>query len=80
MKLQRRLAVVAAASILATGLVVPAVQAAEKDQQANNPLTTSSDSIVGNVEDAIATVFLARVFGPAISSCIANNDTICEFI
>lgn len=34
MKLQRRLAVVAAASILATGLVVPAVQAAE--QSTNN--------------------------------------------
>jgi hypothetical protein len=43
MKLQRRLAVVNATSILATGLVAPAFQAAEQNQQANNPVTTRGE-------------------------------------
>lgn len=80
MKLQRRLVVVAVTSMLASGLAIPAVHAADQKQQANNQVTTSSESIVDGVKDSIATLFLARLFGPAVSSCIANNDASCEFI
>ena len=80
MKLQRRLAVVAATSILASVLAVPAVHAADQKTPANNQVTTSSEGIVDGVKDSIATLFLFRLFGPSVSSCIANNDASCEFI
>ena len=80
MKLQRRLAVVAVTGMLASGLAIPAVHAADQKQQANNQMTTSSEGIVDSVKDSIATLFLVRLFGPAVSSCIANNDASCEFI
>ena len=80
MKLQRRLAVVVMTSMLASGLAVPAVHAADRKPQANNQVTTSSEGIVDGVKDSIATLFLVRLFGPAVSSCIMNNDASCEFI
>ena len=80
MKLQRRLAVVAMTSMLASGLAVPAVHAAAQKPQSNNQVTTSSEGIVDGVKDSIATLFLFRLFGPAVSSCIAGNDASCEFI
>ena len=80
MKLQRRIAVVAMTSMLASGLAVPAVHAADQKPQANNQVTTSIEGIVDGVKDSIATLFLVRLFGPAVSSCIMNNDASCEFI
>ena len=80
MKLQRRLAVVVATSMLASGLAIPAVHAADQKPQANNQVTTSSEDIVDGVKDSIATLFLFRLFGPSVSSCIANNGASCEFI
>lgn len=80
MKLQRRLAVVVATSMLASGLAIPAVHAADQKLQANNQVTTSSEGIVDGVKDSIATLFLVRLFGPAVSSCLTNNDASCEFI
>lgn len=80
MKLQSRLAVVAMTSMLASGLAIPAVHAADQKPQANNQVTTSSEGIVDGVKDSIATLFLFRLFGPAVSSCIMNNDASCEFI
>ena len=80
MKLQRRLAVVAATSILASVLAVPAVHAADQKLQVNNQVTTSSEGIVDGVKDSIATLFLVRLFGPSMSSCVAGNDASCEFI
>ena len=80
MKLQRRLAVVAMTSMLASGLAIPAVHAADQKQQANNQVTTSSEGIVDGFRDSIATLFLFRLFGPSVSSCIAGNDASCEFI
>jgi len=80
MKLQRRLAVVVMTSMLASGLAVPAVHAADQKPQANNQVTTSSEDIVDGVKDSIATLFLFRLFGPSVSSCIANNGASCEFI
>ena len=77
MKLQRRLAVVAMTSMLASGL---AIHAADQKPQANNQVTTSSEGIVDGVKDSIATLFLVRLFGPSMSSCIAGNDASCEFI
>ncbi|EKX89891.1 hypothetical protein HMPREF9997_01586 [Corynebacterium durum F0235] len=43
-------------------------------------MTTSSEGIVDGVKDSIATLFLVRLFGPAVSSCLTNNDASCEFI
>ena len=80
MKLQRRLAVVAMTSMLASGLAIPAVHAADRKPQANNQVTTSSEGIVDGVKDSIATLFLFRLVGPSGSSCIMNNDASCDFI
>jgi len=80
MKLQRRLAVVVATSMLASGLAIPAVHAADQKPQANNQVTTSSEGIVDGVKDSIATLFLVRLFGLAVSSCLTNNEASCEFI
>ena len=80
MKLQHRLAVVAATSMLASGLAIPAVHAADQKLQVNNQVTTSSEGIVDGVKDSIATLFLVRLSGPSMSSCIAGNDASCEFI
>ncbi len=80
MKLQRRLAVVAMTSMLASGLAVPAVHAADQNPQTNNQVTTSSEGIVDGVKDSIATLFLFRLFGPSVSSCVANNGASCEVI
>jgi hypothetical protein len=80
MKLQHRLAVVAATSMLASGLAIPAVHAADQKPQANNQVTTSSEGIVDGIKDSIATLFLFRLFGPSVSSCLTNNDASCEFI
>jgi len=52
MKLQRRLAVVVMTSMLASGLAVPAVHAADQKPQANNQVTTSSEGIVDGVKDS----------------------------
>ena len=52
MKLQRRLAVVAMTSMLASGLAVPAVHAADQKPQSNNQVTTSSEGIVDGVKDS----------------------------
>ncbi|GAA1424797.1 hypothetical protein ACTRLV_08365 [Corynebacterium durum] len=80
MKLQRRLAVVVATSMLASGLAVPAVHAADQKPQTNNQVTRSSEGIVDGIKNSIATLFLFRLFGPSVSSCIAGNDASCEFI
>ena len=80
MKLQRRLAVVVATSMLASGLAIPAVHAADQKPQANNQVTRSSEGIVDGIKNSIATLFLFRLFGPSVSSCIAGNDASCEFI
>ena len=80
MKLQRRLAVVVMTSMLASGLAVPAVHAADQKPQTNNQVTRSSEGIVDGIKNYIATLFLFRLFGPSVSSCIAGNDASCEFI
>ena len=80
MKLQRRLAVVVMTSMLASGLAVPAVYAADQKPQTNNQVTRSSEGIVDGIKNSIATLFLFRLFGPSVSSCIAGNDASCEFI